>query len=548
MKVQFQFMLPSLTLKNVIHSLTLFLVVSGLLCFNIFLITIHIHNNNENNNNNNTTNNELISKSLGSFSSTRISIGSNSGSQNNMDMSDDLVLLPKTNSMGGKMPSNHSTSMPAAEYVARQGSLRNNTNELHCVLSSNSNIATGGAFHFEATTVYRKSKTLPQWMKDYFDWHREQTAAMNECNYQDYKFLILRCSRAERKCGGVADRLKSLPFFVAMAAYTKRVFLVRWERPTNLEEFLVPNEINWSVPHWLPEKANYFGREKNQSESSNPALDFTMANTAKLLYRRKDMRNFQKCSIMESFVQDYYGGSKYYHKIECQMDATKTCNETLPQELGDYSGWSDYERIYRDLFYTIFQPSPPVRLLVQKKMLSENLIPRKFVAAHYRAFYAIESEKHKLKNSTLERKTRNAISCASSLESEFQFQTGQPGMPIVFASDSRLATLEAKKMSHEHEYDNHKIVVFDTEKEALHLDKRDQGNAADFYPSFVELLVMAEAECISIGIGGYGRFANIMSSNSKCYTRHDTIYIKKMPRPCTWHDNSRDAKAASDIW
>lgn len=251
---------------------------------------------------------------------------------------------------------------------------------------------------------------------------------------------------------------------------------------------------------------------------------------------------------MESFVQDYYGGSKYYHKIECQMDATKTCNETLPQELGDYSGWSDYERIYRDLFYTIFQPSPPVRLLVQKKMLSENLIPRKFVAAHYRAFYAIESEKHKLKNSTLERKTRNAISCASSLESEFQFQTGQPGMPIVFASDSRLATLEAKKMSHEHEYDNHKIVVFDTEKEALHLDKRDQGNAADFYPSFVELLVMAEAECISIGIGGYGRFANIMSSNSKCYTRHDTIYIKKMPRPCTWHDNSRDAKAASDIW
>jgi len=548
MKVQFQFMLPSLTLKNVIHSLTLFLVVSGLLCFNIFLITIHIHNNNENNNNNNTTNNELISKSLGSFSSTRISIGSNSGSQNNMDMSDDLVLLPKTNSMGGKMPSNHSTSIPAAEYVARQGSLRNNTNELHCVLSSNSNIATGGAFHFEATTVYRKSKTLPQWMKDYFDWHREQTAAMNECNYQDYKFLILRCSRAERKCGGVADRLKSLPFFVAMAAYTKRVFLVRWERPTNLEEFLIPNEINWSVPHWLPEKANYFGREKNQSESSNPALDFTMANTAKLLYRRKDMRNFQKCSIMESFVQDYYGGSKYYHKIECQMDATKTCNETLPQELGDYSGWSDYERIYRDLFYTIFQPSPPVRLLVQKKMLSENLIPRKFVAAHYRAFYAIESEKHKLKNSTLERKTRNAISCASSLESEFQFQTGQPGMPIVFASDSRLATLEAKKMSHEHEYDNHKIVVFDTEKEALHLDKRDQGNAADFYPSFVELLVMAEAECISIGIGGYGRFANIMSSNSKCYTRHDTIYIKKMPRPCTWHDNSRDAKAASDIW
>jgi len=548
MKVQFQFMLPSLTLKNVIHSLTLFLVVSGLLCFNIFLITIHIHNNNENNNNNNTTNNELISKSLGSFSSTRISIGSNSGSQNNMDMSDDLVLLPKTNSMGGKMPSNHSTSIPAAEYVARQGSLRNNTNELHCVLSSNSNIATGGAFHFEATTVYRKSKTLPQWMKDYFDWHREQTAAMNECNYQDYKFLILRCSRAEGKCGGVADRLKSLPFFVAMAAYTKRVFLVRWERPTNLEEFLIPNEINWSVPHWLPEKANYFGREKNQSESSNPALDFTMANTAKLLYRRKDMRNFQKCSIMESFVQDYYGGSKYYHKIECQMDATKTCNETLPQELGDYSGWSDYERIYRDLFYTIFQPSPPVRLLVQKKMLSENLIPRKFVAAHYRAFYAIESEKHKLKNSTLERKTRNAISCASSLESEFQFQTGQPGMPIVFASDSRLATLEAKKMSHEHEYDNHKIVVFDTEKEALHLDKRDQGNAADFYPSFVELLVMAEAECISIGIGGYGRFANIMSSNSKCYTRHDTIYIKKMPRPCTWHDNSRDAKAASDIW
>uniref|UniRef100_A0A7S4AV33 Uncharacterized protein n=1 Tax=Pseudo-nitzschia australis TaxID=44445 RepID=A0A7S4AV33_9STRA len=384
----------------------------------------------------------------------------------------------------------------------------------NCVPSSGN---TTTAFHLKATTAYRKSTILPQWMKDYFDWHREQTVAINECNYRNYKFLILRCSLSEGKCGGVADRLKSLPFFIAVAASSKRIFFIRWERPAKLEEFLIPNEINWSLPDWLPAKADHFVEESSNSH-------FTR--NAKVLYKHMRRRKYSNRLVLEGLVQDYYGGSSIYHKIDCDMDETKTYNKTQAEEQGDFMGWLEYERIYRDLFYTIFEPSPPVKKLIQEKMISENLVSGKFAAAQYRAFYGIENQKNRLMNATLVKKTRNALYCASEVQS---------GDPIVFASDSRLAVLEARKM--DEEYADRRIVIFDDEKEALHFDKRDQwrsGKVADLYPAFVELLVMAEAKCISVGIGGYSRFANILSADPTCLIRHENKR-KKQPPPCRWH-------------
>jgi len=399
--------------------------------------------------------------------------------------------------------------------------------EKNCVPSSSSNSNNTTAYHFEATTGYRNSTILPQWMKDYFDWHREQTVALNECNYKDYKFLILRCSLKERKCGGVADRLKSIPFFIAASALSKRIFLIRWERPTKLEEFLVPNEINWSMPDWLPEKTDHFAEKSSNS--------YFMLN-AKYFHSHLMRKKYTDMLVLEGMVQDYYGGSSFYYKMECELDENKTYNETLAEENGDSMGWMETERIFRHLFYTIFEPSPPVKKLIQEKMALENLVPGKFAAAQYRAFYGIENQKNRLRGADAERKTRNALKCASKAQS---------GVPIVFASDSRLAVLEAQKM--DNEGDNRKIIVFDTEKEAVHLDKRYQWtskNLADLYPAFVEVLIMAEAKCISIGLGGYGRFANMLSTDPTCAVRHE-VKLKKQPPPCRWHGRYKPPQVAS---
>lgn len=369
---------------------------------------------------------------------------------------------------------------------------------------------------FEPTVRYHESTTLPQWMKDYFDWHREQTSKINSCNYKDFKYLVLRCSNKERKCGGVADRLKSLPFFVGAGAVSKRIFLIRWERPAKLEEFLIPNEINWSNPDWM-----------HHPEKFDPKM-YMYLPTGKELHRA--ISRYPNAVFLEGLLQDFYGGSKFYHRYDSTLDDNKELDTVYLKEADDYTGWTDYEMIFRDLFFTVFKPSPPVAKLVREHMESSNLVPGKFSTSHYRAFYAVEHKKHVRTKDELKLKTENALNCASVL---------QPGDPVYFASDSHVAVLSASEMA---STTNRKIVVFDDEKEALHLDKRGHwksGNVSDFYPTFVDLLVMAESKCISHGVGGYGRFANILSFDPSCLSLHDWTNPGKALR-CNWADSKDD--------
>ena len=88
---------------------------------------------------------------------------------------------------------------------------------------------------------------------------------------------------------------------------------------------------------------------------------------------------------------------------------------------------------------------------------------------------------------------------------------------------------------------NHSIATTDETAEALHLDKRDQwksGDPSEFYPTFVDLLIMKEAKCLSLGEGGYGRFANILSVDPTCSVRHhsSTPNVKKTVTICDWHN------------
>jgi hypothetical protein len=178
-------------------------------------------------------------------------------------------------------------------------------------------------------------------------------------------------------------------------------------------------------------------------------------------------------------------------------------------------------------FFTLFQPSPPVAKLVDEKMKSANLVPNKFATSQYRAFYGIENQKHSREESELITKTTNALNCASKL---------QPGAPIFFASDSHVAVLSARKMAEDNNGNRH-IVTFDYEQEAIHLDKKDQwtsGNIADFFPTFVDMLIMAEAKCMAMGVGGSGRFAKMLSRDPTCVIRHDSDRKKSLEH-CKWY-------------
>lgn len=389
----------------------------------------------------------------------------------------------------------------------------NSTSNIHshsngkCITSNNNTDET-----FRTSTNYKNSTTLPQWMKEYFDWHRKTMRGMNVCNFRRHKFIILRCSNADKKCGGLADRLKTLPFIIAAAAYSNRIFLIRWERPTKLEEFLIPNEINWSMPYWFYEETNSFHSDSAFIPATNKMFEA--------------IKIQKQTIVIETLIQDFYGGSRYYEKLDCELDDNKEFDHEEEKKLNDMHGWSSYELIFRDLFNTLFLPSPPVAKIIKEKMKSSNLIPGEYSASQYRAFYAIENRKHKRNEVEIISRTRNAINCASRL-----FQ----GSPVFFASDSHKSVIYARKYAEEF---NRHIVVFDNEKEALHLDKKVQwksGNVSDFYPTFVDLLIMAEAKCMSHGVGGFGRFANMLSVDPRCVISHDSTRQNRISY-CKWYN------------
>ena len=94
---------------------------------------------------------------------------------------------------------------------------------------------------------------LPAWVKNYVAWHKQQRQKyfddMRANNTSDVRFLISRCFKNDN-CGGTSDRLQDMPYNLMLANQTNRVLLVRWERPTKLEHYLVPqpDSINWTVP------------------------------------------------------------------------------------------------------------------------------------------------------------------------------------------------------------------------------------------------------------------------------------------------------------
>jgi hypothetical protein len=88
---------------------------------------------------------------------------------------------------------------------------------------------------------------------------------------------------------------------------------------------------------------------------------------------------------------------------------------------------------------------------------------------------------------------------------------------------------------------HNRTVVARTEDAApLHLDRggaflansNDWMNytAADYYNVFVDLFLLAGAECITYDVGGYGRWGRLLSHNPACYIRYDNN--------CVWGDKT----------
>lgn len=312
-----------------------------------------------------------------------------------------------------------------------------------------------------------KSSTLPDWMNDYFTWHKEQKSQINEDNWKDFQYIVMQCVQEDHYCGGASDRLKPIPLLLFIAYQTKRIFLIWWTMPFPLEEFLVPNLINWTVPKYIP-LSNY---------SVNGELTTTVEGL--VLNANEDT------TIVRSQIQVLDGGSIYFE---------------------EHSSPTLYQNIYHDVWKLLFSPAPPIAKILDDEMDTAGIQPGEYAVAHYSALYARDSKNEAdITNAAI-----RAVNCASQL---------RPGGPIYFASDSTHAMQSIQKYAEENSY---RIVTI-ANQVPLHLD--NTGNWSyqqpnDFYFIFVDLYLIGMGNCVSYGDGGIGNFGLLLSYNASCFTKY----------------------------
>ena len=103
----------------------------------------------------------------------------------------------------------------------------------------------------------KEEESLPQWITDYIKWHQEVRAKFPGdelfTNKDAPKLLVRTCLGI---CGGLHDRLGQLPWDIYLAMRLNRVLLMAWQRPKELEHFLLPPivededtlAIDWRIP------------------------------------------------------------------------------------------------------------------------------------------------------------------------------------------------------------------------------------------------------------------------------------------------------------
>jgi hypothetical protein len=194
-----------------------------------------------------------------------------------------------------------------------------------------------------------------------------------------------------------------------------------------------------------------------------------------------------------------------------------------------------YPDFYGDMFRMLFRPSPPVSKLIVRHMRENSLFPGNYSAAQYRAYYQYETKKSRLPPSEVRSHAQNAVRCARRL---------LPNHTIYFSSDAALAERLAAEYGRSHSYPvalqrrPGPPVGASSSKEPLHLDRDSRGTRAAtspppaaFYDVFVDLWIMGNARCVTHGIGGFGRWARLLSHDPRCSSKHS--YGRKLYRCST---------------
>jgi len=387
--------------------------------------------------------------------------------------------------------------------------------------------------------------SLPSWILNYFDWHREMRAQYPDLelfNNETAPPLLIRTCSASERCGGLHDRLGKLAWDLYLANQTQRVYLIHWCKPCPLQEYLLPRYINWTVP--AIDFTLYMGFRDSGSCSGR-------LNRWKDLYHKLPSDR-PKPSFWESGFD--FGleraKSEIFKDIKILKSRVIGGNETfLKQKLkeaGDDGQWfGDWSlQVDGHLFWSFFQPSPALWSLLDDTYSRLSLQPRSYSAVHCRVRHpkalSLKSNFQQPKNETIGGPDKSGLLWEGKSK-DFAISTAAKALhcmrkvselPVYFYADSEelVNTMSSKDVTEELPNEissllsasvkQANIVQRSVTSETLHID-RQQGHAPMKYaPSFLDLFVAVQAKCIAMGVGNFAFFAAKLST-SKCLIQYE---------------------------
>jgi hypothetical protein len=389
----------------------------------------------------------------------------------------------------------------------------------------------------------------PKWITNYMDWHtrvRSTHPAFNATRATNDTLPPLLIVYCRRWCGGLHDRLGSLPFDLYLANQTKRLLMYVWEDAAALEEFLIPNRLNWTL-----------------NGLHHPQLANLRKGTPKMfdIYKRGDSGT-SEVFWNETLPNEINIASN--HSIPVFTTQLRTHNgefffESLLKGLGETDmihttptfGW---------IWQAMFQPSPGLESYIDRVRQNMNLAKGQYTAIHVRLHYPTMLKEHAkglglqslhghpsfdragllLEGPGKEFAVTvgiHAVQCARKL-------TANDDEPLYFFSDAN--NLVEYLAQRNHSETHNRTDEFDVDQRAdqvlsqvnvvarpdihqrnHHLDFHHSSNPRDYYSIFADLYLAMEARCITFGYGGFARFAQQLTKNS-CYLQHQ-LHIHSPP-------------------
>jgi len=323
--------------------------------------------------------------------------------------------------------------------------------------------------------LWEDSELIPDWLKEYFVWHQQERERLSQNNWQHWEELkyLVPVAPKKLKSGGMTDRIRPVSAYLRMAAETKRMLLIYWERPFALEEFLLPPKggCDWRVPGAMITAVTRFG----------PPYAHHSTNWTEV----EELANGNETIITFQYQSWHYGELWYAEHAQ--------------------EGEVPISEAFRDIWQVVFTPSPPVAKRIADNFQRMKLVPGEYTTVHIRALYGV---KGRAENHT-KQIAENAMNCGSHL---------RPGGPFFLASDSSNALKAALDYG---KAKNVRVVTAHYSKQPLHLDLYT-GNAtpADFYDGFVDLHLMASTRCVAVGPGGFARWGHLLGYNRTCAIHH----------------------------